>query len=165
MIVALFEKEDDLRHALRRLRAENIGPIETYTPAPVEGESEQSVIPLIILVAGLLGAAASFGLQTYSSTVAYPFLIGNRPDFSWPPFIVTAFENAVLIALIAGIVSFLLVSRLPLLYAPVDEATAMRRASSDGWVLTVQGREAATLDRARRLLHRLDAASIEEVPE
>jgi hypothetical protein len=164
MIVALFEEEDGLRHAVQRLRAESIGPVETYTPAPLDGEDERSPIPLIVLLAGLAGAAASFGLQTWSSTVAYPFAIGGRPEFAWPAFIVNAFENAVLIAVVAGVAAFLLINRMPLLYAPVDEAAAMRRASADGWVLAVQSQENETLARARTLLRGMVGVRIEEVP-
>ena len=164
MIVALFDKQDDLLHALHRLRTENIGPLETYTPAPLDGESEQSPIPLIVLLVGLLGAAASFLLQTWSSMVAYPFKVGGRPGFSWPPFIVTTFENAVLIAIVAGFVAYMVINRMPRLYAPIDEADALREASGDGWVLAVQTEESAPLDRARALLKALHAVRIEDVP-
>lgn len=163
MIVALFNDQDALRHALHRLREEQIGPLETYTPAPLEGESEQSPIPLIVLLSGLLGAAASFGLQTWSSVVAYPFDVGGRPQFSWPPFIVTAFENAVLVAIVGGFLAYFVINRLPCLYEPVDEAESLRSVSTDGWVLAVQTKKAAPLERARILLRSLNAAHIEDV--
>ncbi|MBV9811254.1 MAG: DUF3341 domain-containing protein, partial [Acetobacteraceae bacterium] len=78
MIVALFPHEDALTAALSVLRARGIRAVETYTPAPLQAEDERSPIPVIILVAGLVGAVASLGLQTYSNTVAYPFPIGGR---------------------------------------------------------------------------------------
>ena len=37
MIVALFRTENALSHALHRLRDARIGPLETYTPAPLRG--------------------------------------------------------------------------------------------------------------------------------
>jgi len=148
---------------LHRLREARIGPIETYTPAPLEDASEQSSIPAIVLLAGLLGAAASFGLQAWSSMVAYPFHIGGRPQFAWPSFVVTAFENAVLVAVVGGFLSFLIASRMPRLYDLVDEADAMRPASSDGWVLAILTDETAPLARARTLLRTLNAARIEDI--
>ena len=163
MIVALFDRQADLADALARLRAADIGPLETYTPAPLEGADTSSPIPVVILLAALLGAAASFGLQVYSSMVAYPLDIGGRPDFAWPSFIPTAFENAVLVAMIAGFAAFMIVNRLPHLHDPVDEADSLRKATGDGWCLSVRGDD-ATLDRARALLRASRPARIEEVP-
>lgn len=169
MIVALFHREAALVNALEQLRAARIGPIgtytvETYTPAPLQDADTASPIPIIILLAGLLGVAASFGLQTYSYTVAYPFHIGGRPDFAWASFIPNAFENAVLIAVAAGFVAYFAINRMPRLYEPVDEASSMRSASRDGWVVSVQSEEPALLDRARTVLRDAQAARIEEVP-
>lgn len=163
MIVAAFRGPDGLSHALERLRAAGVGPVETYTPAPLDGEDARSPLPLVILAAGLLGGAASFGLQAYSSLVAYPLIIGGRPKFAWVSFIPTVFENAVLLAVAAGFLGFMLINRMPRLYEPVDEADAMRRASSDRWCLSVQSEDPAVLDRARALLRDADPDGIEDV--
>jgi hypothetical protein len=164
MIVAMFPREEDLAAALARLRASAIGPVETYTPAPLQGDPGTSPIPVVILIAGLLGGVASFGLQTFSSMVAYPFQIGGRPQFAWASFIPTAFENAVLIAIVAGFLSFMVINRMPRLYDPVDEAESLRAASGDGWCLSVRSDDPAILARARTLLRELQAARVEEVP-
>jgi ActD protein len=164
MIVAAFRDERTLTDALARLRESRIGPIETYTPAPIEGEDKSSVLPLVVLVAGLVGAAASFGLQTYSSVWAYPLIIGGRPAFAWPSFIPTVFENAVLVAVVAGFVGYFVINRMPRLYDPVDEADVMRRATSDRWCLSVRTDDRAVLDQARAVLMHQDALEIEEVP-
>ena len=164
MILAMWAEEDGLSTALARFRDERIGPLETYTPAPLQDEAASSPIPLIILVAGLLGAAASFLLQTYSFTIAYPFDIGGRPQFAWASFIPTVFENAVLVAIAAGFVAFMVINRLPHLYDPVDESDAMRRATRDRWFLQVATEDPAVLARARDLLDNLHPVSIEELP-
>ncbi len=163
MIVALFRTENALSHALHRLRDARIGPLETYTPAPLRDERVFSPIPMVILAAGLFGAAASFALQAYSSIVAYRFDIGGRPPFAWPSFTPTVFENAVLVAIGAGFAAFMIVNRLPKLYDPVDEAAAMRRASGDGWVLCLRNEDSGIAAHARALLDELDPASVEEV--
>lgn len=161
MIVAAFPDEHALGDALTRLRADRIGPVETYTPAPLEGADTSSPLPLLVLAAGLLGAAASFGLQAWSAVRAYPFIAGGRPLLAWPSFIPTVFENGVLVAVAAGFVGFFVVNRMPRLYDPVDEADLMRRATSDRWCLAVQTEDRAVLDRARALLG--GAVGIEEV--
>jgi hypothetical protein len=165
MILGLFRREDRLLEALRHLRDAGLGPLETYTPAPLHEEPALSPIPVIILVATLLAATASLALQTWSSAVAYPFPIGGRPQFAWASFLPTVFENAVLIAIVTGFVAFMVVNRMPRLYEPVDEADAMREVSRDGWVVAMRGTDAASRDQARRILETLNAEMIEEIAE
>lgn len=162
MMVAAFRDQDGLLDAMGRLGADGIGPLQTYTPAPLPAAEEAgSPIPSIILIGGVVGALASLGLQTYSSVWAYPIDVGGRPDFAWASFLPTVFENAVLVAILAGFVAFFALNRMPLLYDPVDEAEAMRRASADRWCLAIQSDDPALLDRARAALGA--AVTIEEV--
>lgn len=163
MIVALFPHESGLVHATGKLREAGIGALETYTPAPLQGETEISSIPVIILIAGLVGGLASLGLQTYSYTIAYPFDIGGRPQFAWPSFTPTVFENAVLLAIVVGFIAFMIINRFPKLYDPIDEAAAMREVSRDGWVLAIRGADAEARRRASTMLLDLGALSVEEV--
>jgi hypothetical protein len=165
MMLALFRHEAGLAEALRHLRDAHVGPLETYTPAPLQDEPALSPIPVIILLAGLLGAAASMGLQAYSSILAYPFPVGGRPQFAWASFIPTAFENAVLLAVAAGFVAFLLINRLPRLYEPIDEADVMREVSRDGWVVAIKSADAHVVDHARTILVGLRPERIEEIAE
>lgn len=161
MMVAAFRDQDGLVDAMGRLRSAGIGPLETYTPAPLPDAEKGSPIPLVVLAGGVLGAVASMGLQTYSSVWAYPIDIGGRPDFAWASFIPTVFENAVLVAVLAGFVAFFVLNRMPQLYDPVDEADAMRRASADRWCVAIRSEDAALLDQARAALSA--AVSIQEV--
>lgn len=162
MIVAAFRDQDSLLEAMCRLRSDTIGPLETYTPAPLPDADSGSPIPLIILAGGILGALASLAVQTYSSVWAYPIDIGGRPDFAWASFVPTVFENAVLAAIGAGFVGYFILNRMPRLYDTVDEADLMRRASADCWCLAIRSDDPALLDRARASLG--GAVAIEEVP-
>jgi len=159
-VLAAFRDPEQLRTALQRLRAADLGTIETYTPQPLEEGS--SPIPLAILLAGVLGMAASFLLQTYANVWAYPLDIGGRPPFSWPSFIPIAFENGILAAVATGVFGYLLANRLPRLYEPIDEAAAMRLAMRDRWCVAVQTEHA---EAARWILQDCEADSIEALPE
>lgn len=165
MIVATFAEEACLTQAVRELRRARIGPLETFTPAPPHEGSTASPIPLIILVAGLAAAALSFGLQSFSSTIAFRFDIGGRPALSWPSFIPTTFENAALVAVAAGFVAFMAINRMPKLYDPVDEAIGMRRASQDRWVLRIDSKDDDVLARAHTLLLRMEPVRVEDLTE
>jgi Protein of unknown function (DUF3341) len=162
ILLASFETEQRLTEALPRLRAAGLGAVETYTPKRLEDDPDQkpSVLPLVVLIAGLLGFAAGFAMQAYANMVSYPVDIGGRPTFSWPAFVPIAFENGILVAMLAGFIGFLVVNRLPRLWEPVDEAMLIRRASRDLWCVAVR---TDTPERTHDLLRSLSADRIEEV--
>jgi hypothetical protein len=158
-VLATFATERELVAALPPLRAAALGTIETYTPKPIE--TGTSVLPMLILLAGVLGATASFLLQSYGDTVAYPLDIGGRPNFSWPAFIPIAFENGILAAVLVGFFGFLAVNRMPRLYEPVDECPSIRPATRDMWCVAIQTDHP---ERARAMLRDLSPIHLEELP-
>lgn len=163
-LVAAFDTEDALEHAVARLRANGITEIETYTPkARSEDEAGRgSPIPLLIFLGGIFGAAGMFGLETYSSVLNWPVDIGGRPAFSWPAFVPIAFEVGILFAINTGFFAYLIVNRMPRLWEPVDETAAMRSAMRDEFVVAVHSTDHAEFARARRLLESLQPLTLEE---
>jgi len=158
-VLLAFASEPELRAALSQLREAALGEIETYTPKPLD--VGPSIVPSLVLAGGVLGAVASFCLQSYATTIAYPLNVGGRPDLSWPSLIPIAFENGVLVAVLTGFIGFLAVNRLPRLYDPVDECAAMRRAMRDHWCLAIR---TAHPERVRALLRDATPLAIEALP-
>ena len=160
MILAGFADEAAMRRAQARLAP--FGLVETHSPAPPEGD-EGSPLPLIVLVAGVLGAGGAFAVQAYANAVSYPMNIGGRPPVLWPSFIPSAFETGVLCAMLAGFVGFFVLCRLPMLYAPIDEAEVFRRASRDLWFLVLRP-EPGVVGPVRAALAGCGPVLSEEVP-
>src|SRR5260370_1508729 len=91
-LMAEFEPAEEILAAVRGARQEGYRDMAAYTPYPVEGLSEElgltrSRVPVVVLVGGLVGAAAGFFMQYWAMAVDYPFNVGGRPDNSWPVFI------------------------------------------------------------------------------
>jgi hypothetical protein len=163
ILVASFGSDADLRTAVQRVRRTPLGPVETYSPCPSEGETRGSPLPLAILLAGLIGAGGGYLLEVYADTLSYPMDIGGRPNFSWPSFVPIAFELGVLAAVATGFIGFLLVNRMPRLYDPIDVAESFAEASRAQWLLVLRPQDDAATVQARALIHELPVLTLEEL--
>jgi hypothetical protein len=164
-ILVRFETEAALSAALARLRANRVSSLETYTPRPLQDESPSSPLPLIVLIAGVLGGVGAFAMQTFASIHSYPENIGGRPLFSWRAFIPITFEVGILFAVLAGVFGYFVVNRMPRLYEPIDELDSMRyHPMRDGWLVAIRVSE-PELTQAREVLAPMRPAAIEEIPD
>jgi len=168
-LLAVFDEPEALERAVERLRGRGFTALDAFTPFPVEGLAEKlgyrrSRVPLLVLIGGIVGFASVFWLEAWSVLVNYPINVGGRPLFSWPAFIIPAFEGGILGGSLCGLFGMLALNRLPKLYHPVFNAPSFSLARDDRFALLVMSHD-PLYDRTklRRLFRDLGARAIEEV--
>jgi len=143
--LAEFATADELRDALRALRAKGYTRLESYSPYPIPDAAppglRRSRLPLVVFAAGVAGAVVSYAVQWYANAYSYPLDIGGRPAHAVPAFLVPTFEGTILAAALAAFVGVLVALRLPRLWKPVFEIDGFERATIDRFWLAVDDRD------------------------
>jgi hypothetical protein len=154
-VVAEFDAPEGLERAFARLTALGYTRLRSWTPYPVRGvvtRLPESLVPWIMLVAGLVGASLGYLVQWWCNAHDYRLDVGGRPYNSIPAYIPIAFESGVLAACLAGFVAILGLSGLPRLYHRVFEIEGFERASIDRFWIGVDARDPRFEDGVREVL-------------
>ena len=141
-LMAEFHSSKELIHAIRESHKAGYKQLEAYTPYPIEEVWEElghhrSWLPLIVLIAGIIGFFAGFGLQYWSSVINYPINVGGRPLNSWIAFIPVTFETTILFASVAAVLGMFALNKLPMPYHPVFNVKRFALASRDRYFLAI----------------------------
>ena len=135
-MIAEFDTPSDLVRAAQAAYNAGWRRMDCYTPYPVEEAAEaigfhKNKVSLITLVGGLMGLCAMFSLETWISTLAYPLNIAGRPTYSWPAFIIPAYEWTILFSGLSACFGMLALNGLPSLYHPLFNAPTFRTGATD----------------------------------
>ena len=142
-LMAEFKTADEILRATRRAWQEGYRNMDAYTPYPVEGLAAELGLPrtrvaFVVLMGGLVGAAAGFFMQYWAMAVDYPINVGGRPYNSWPVFIPVTFEMMILVASLAAILGMFFLNGLPEPYHPVFNVSRFALASQDRFFLCIE---------------------------
>ncbi len=134
-LLAEFETPTALVHAAKAAHDAGWRRLDCYAPYPLEEAAEvigfhKNRVPLLTLVGGLMGLCAMFSLETWISTLAYPLNIAGRPTYSWPAFVVPAYEWTILFAGLSAAFGMLALNGLPSLYHPLFNAPNFRSSAT-----------------------------------
>jgi hypothetical protein len=111
-LMAEFATPEQLLEAARHTHDAGYRRIDAFAPFPIEGLAHavgfhRTRLPLVVMLAGMLGGCAGFSLQYYAAVVSYPVNVGGRPMNSWPAFIPVTFELTILFAAAAAVFGML----------------------------------------------------------
>jgi Protein of unknown function (DUF3341) len=172
-LMAEFDDANALVEATRRTYAEGYRKMDAYSPFPIEAAWEAMHVnyrrvQLFILLGGIAGAVAGFGLCYWVSTTAYPLNIGGRPLNSWPMYIPVTFELTILIASFSAVIGMLALNGLPMPYHPVFNVPRFSQtASQDRFFLAIEANDpkfdrTRTFDFLKSLAGARDVNEVEE---
>ena len=169
-LLAEFNTPGELVHATEAARDAGYRRMECYTPYPVEEaagalDCHRNRVPLLTLLGGLLGVTTAFGMETWVNVWAYPLNIAGRPYYSWPAFVVPAYEWTILWSGLTAAFGMLAMCGLPAPYHPLFNAPNFRTgASSDKFFLCLEARDPKfSLTESRAYLEAMHPVSIVEV--
>lgn len=146
-VFAEYEDPAALAHAISEVRAWGSVRVEAYSPYFVP-EVERALgarpsrVPLVVLIAGLAGAAGAYALQWLLNAYLYPLNVGGRPPHFPLAFVPITFEMGVLLAATGAVVAVLVGARLLRLWHPSSEVIGIESAT--GWRFWL---EAVPVDR------------------
>lgn len=168
-LLAEFADPNELVAAARATHEAGYRQLDAYTPFPIEELAEaigvhHTRLPLLVLIGGIAGAIAGYGLAYWTSVIEYPLNVGGRPFNSLPSFIPITFETTVLFAALTTVLGMLALNALPMPYHPVFNVPRFAFASSDRFFLCIESTD-PLFDReeTRRFLERFVPRSVSEV--
>jgi len=169
-ILAEFNTPSELVHATEMAHRAGYRRMECYTPYPVEEAAEalrfhQTRVPLLTLLGGLMGVTTAYLMETWINVWAYPLNIAGRPLFSWPAFIIPAYEWTILFAGLSAAFGMIALNGLPQVYHPVFNAPNFRNgATTDKFFLCLEAADPQfSVAGTRTFLEQFPAVSVVEV--
>lgn len=168
LMIAVFEREQDILAAARTVRGERMAIRDVYAPYAVHGLDRAmglrpSRLPWVCFALGLAGAALKIAFEYWTTAVDWPVNVGGKPWNSLPAFVPITFEVMVLFAGVSTVIAYFLASGL----LPGRKARlAVPGVTNDRFALVIEETDAAfDPDRVRRVLEAHNAIHIEERAE
>ncbi len=168
-VLAEFDDVDSLCAAAEKVRDAGYRRFDAHTPFPVHGLDDAmgvrpTVLPWIVLAAGLVGLSAGFLMQWWMNAVDYRFAISGKPLFGLPAAVPVSYELTILLASFGAFFGMLALNNLPKWYNPLFRVQRFSRATSDRFYLVIEGRDEKFGADTPQWLAGLGASAVETVP-
>jgi hypothetical protein len=116
-LTGVYEDEDVLLTAIKKIREGGVKIHEVYSPFPVHGIEDalgyrRSRLSIVAFLFGLLGTTLALTMQLGMMSVDWPMIIGGKDYAPIPAFIPVTFELTVLLASFGMVGTFFVISNL-----------------------------------------------------
>ncbi len=165
VLVAVFEREEDILEATRAAREAGLEIRDVYAPYAVHGLDRAmglrpSRLPWVCFALGVAGAAFKIWFEYWTTAVDWPVNVGGKPWNSLPAFVPITFEVMVLFAGVSTVLAFFMAARL---YPGRAARLVDPRVTNDRFALVLEETDAAfDAGRVRRMMERRGAVRVEE---
>jgi len=170
-LLAEYETPWQLLEASKKVRDARYGRWDTFTPFPVHGIDNamgirMTILPWIVLCAGLTGLATAIGLQWWTNAFDYPWIVSGKPTWSIPANVPIMFEMTVLFSGITTLVGMLMLNGLPHPSHPLDLKERFARVTDDRFFLLIEAADPKFDEKqTRALLEGTSPVFLDEVRE
>ncbi|EMD84446.1 quinol:electron acceptor oxidoreductase subunit ActD [Pacificimonas flava] len=166
--LAEFDDPERLLAAAAAARKAGWSNAEAYTPFPVKGlhaalGCNDRRVPLIMLAGGIVGALSGYFMQVFTN-LDFPLNVGGRPVIAPPAFMLITFELMVLFAVVAGVLSMLILNRLPRLNHPLFDVEEFHFSAVDRFFLLLRPDDGSRTGSARDFLSNCNPVRLVDVP-
>jgi len=170
-LMAEFDSAQTLLDAAHAVQRAGYTKTDAFSPMPIHGLAEalgfeEHLIPKIVLTGGILGLIAGYGLEYWSSVIAFPMNIGGRPYHSIVAFIPPAYETTILLSALSCFGSLLFLCGFPEPYHPVFNHPRFSLATADKFFLVIEANDPKfSPDATKTFLGGLGAKEVVSVNE
>jgi hypothetical protein len=115
--VGIFDDQDVVLEAVKKIRASNVKIFEIYSPFPIHGMEhalgyKRTRLPVAAFMFGLIGTILALTMMFWMLGYDWPMIIGGKNFASLPPFIPVTFELTVLLSALGMVGTFVVVADL-----------------------------------------------------
>ena len=116
-LIGIYEDEDELVSAVKKIRNDGVSIYVVFTPFPVHGLGhalgyKRSKLSVVAFMFGILGTSLALTMQFGMMGVDWPMIIGGKDYAPLPTFIPVTFELTVLLAALGMVGTFMVISDL-----------------------------------------------------
>ena len=166
---AIYDDDDKLLDAVKKIKAAKYDIEEVYTPFPVHGLDKvmglkETRLAITSFIYGCIGFCFAIWMMNHIMILDWPQNIGGKPSFSFienmPAFVPIMFELTVFFAAHLMVITFYLRSKL----WPFKEAENPDPSTTDDKFL-IDMDSGSNLSKTKSMLKKMGAISIKEVKE
>lgn len=166
-ILAEYESTHAIYEACKKVRDAGYRNWDACTPFPVHGLDKAmglkpSILPWLVLVAGLTGGILMTVFMVWVSVYDYPLNIGGKPTWSLPAFVPPAFEVTILFSALTAVFGMFALNRLPTLNHPLFNSKRFERVTDDRFFIVIECQDPQfDMTKTQKLLEDTGATKLE----